>query len=152
MPQREKADIVISFKPGDDYAAHPDNTKLNVRILLRHPIPLPDLEDAFTAGEGNGGPYIQLERGTDGTDRLEINGAITDTATRAIESRIWNHMRTAGHLRADRLGIFMDGATERRSNPLTVTQLVLTYYLVKVTALVLKDEQRRQDAAAVSRA
>jgi phosphoribulokinase len=151
MPQREKADIVISFKPGDDYEKHPDNTKLNVRILLRHPIPLPDLEDAITAGEGNGGPYIQLERGTDGTDRLEINGAITDAATRAIEGRIWNHMRTAGHLRADRLGIFMDGATERRSNPLTVTQLVLTYYMVKVTALVLKEEQRRHDAAAISR-
>jgi hypothetical protein len=42
----------------------------------------------------------------------------------------------------------MDGAKERRSNPLAVTQLVLTYYLVKVTALVHKQEQLRQDAAA----
>lgn len=140
MPQRERADIVISFAPGADYAARPDNARLDVRILLRHPVPLPDLEDAAT--------FVRLERGEDGTDRLDISGAMTDAATRAIEGRIWNHMRTAGHLRSDRLGMFMDGATERRSNPLAVTQLVITYYLVKVTALVLKDEQRRQDAAA----
>ncbi|MDP3908998.1 MAG: phosphoribulokinase [Gemmatimonadales bacterium] len=139
MPQRETADIVISFAPGEDYASKPDNARLNVRIQLRHPIPLPDLEG------------VRLERGADGTDRLEISGAISDTATRAIENRLWSLMPTAQNLRADRLGIFVDGTEDRRSNPLAVTQLVLTYYLVKVTALVLKEEQRRHDAAAVSR-
>jgi phosphoribulokinase len=149
MPQREKADIVISFKPGDDYAEQPDNARLNVRILLRHPIPLPYLDDAFAAAGGNGGEqqYVRLARGADGTDCLEISGAISDEATHAIESRIWEHMLSARDLRVDRLGIFMDGTVERRSNPLAVTQLVVTYYLVKVTALVLKEEQRRQDAA-----
>jgi len=59
-------------------------------------------------------------------------------------------MQSAPHLRSDRVGIFMDGAKERRSNPLAVTQLVLTYYLVKASALVLKQEQLRQEAAEVS--
>jgi phosphoribulokinase len=148
MPQRDRADIVISFSPGAQYAASRDSTRLNVRILLRHPIPLPDLEDAFTAaGEENGGPYLRLHRGADGTDSLEISGAISNEATQAIEDRLWNHMPTARHLRSDRVGMFMDGSVERRSNPLAVTQLVLTYYLVKATALVLKEEQLRQEAA-----
>ena len=151
MPQREKADIVVSFAPGAQYATTRDSARLNVRIILRHPIPLPDLEDAFTvAGEENGGPYLKLHRGAEGTDSLEISGAISDEATQAIERRLWSHMQTAPHLRADRVGIFMDGTAERRSNPLAVTQLVLTYYLVKAMALVLKQEQLRQEADEVA--
>ena len=58
MPQREKADIVISFAPGAELLQTRDSARLNVRIVLRHPVPLPDLEDAFTvAGEANGTPY-----------------------------------------------------------------------------------------------
>jgi phosphoribulokinase len=151
MPQREKADIVVSFAPGPQYATTRDSARLNVHIVLRHPIPLPDLEDAFTvAGEENGGPYLKLHRGAEGTDSLEISGAISDEATQAIERRLWNHMQTAPHLRAERVGIFMDGTAERRSNPLAVTQLVLTYYLVKAMALVLKQEQLRQEADEVT--
>ena len=40
----EKADMVISFLPGPDWAQKKDSSRLNVRIVLRHPIPLPDLE------------------------------------------------------------------------------------------------------------
>ncbi len=152
MPQRDKADIVISFFPGPDYPATRDSARLNVRILLRHPIPVPDLEDAFTAAGENGGPYLRLHRGAEGTDCLEISGAIPDEAAQAIERRMWDHMPTARHLRSDRVGIFLDGTAERRSHPLAVTQLVLTYYLVKVTALVRKQEQLRQDAAAAAAA
>jgi len=151
MPQREKADIVVSFYPSPQYAKTKDRARLNVRITLRHPIPLPDLEGVVTAGdEENGGPYLQVHRGAEGTDRLEISGAISDAATQSIERRIWSHMPAARDARADRVGLFFDGKTERRSNPLAVTQLVLTYYLVKAIALVLKQEQLRQDVAAAS--
>jgi phosphoribulokinase len=144
MPQREKADMVISFFPPPDYAASQDNTRLNVRITLRHPIPLPDLEAAFAAAEGtNGKSYLTLNRGAEGTDVLEINGCISDRATGAIEDRMWDHMASARHLRSDRLGVFQDGDVTRRSNPLAVTQLVLTYYLVKASALVRKQEGPR---------
>jgi len=148
MPQREKADIVISFYPSEEYKKTKDSARLNVRIVLRHPIPLPDLEDAVRGALGpNGDPYVKLHRGAEGTDCLEINGMITKEATEAIEHRFWNHMPTARHLRSDRIGVFMDGNVERHSNPLAVTQLVLTYYLVKTMALVLKQEQLRQEAA-----
>jgi len=153
MPQREKADMVISFFPPPDYATTQDNTRLNVRITLRHPIPLPDVEEAFAAAEGrNGNTYLTLERGAEGTDVLVINGRISDAATRAIEDRMWAHMASARHLRSDRLGIFHDGAMERRSNSLAMTQLVLTYYLVKTSALVLKQEGLAELAAAAEAA
>jgi len=148
MPQRDKADIVVSFSPSPAYAKTKDRARLDVRITLRHPIPLPDLEGAVSAvGDQDGGPYLQVHRGAEGTDRLEIGGAISDAATQWIVRRIWSHMPLGRDVRSDRLGIFMDGAKERRSNPLAVTQLVLTYYLVKAMALALKQEQLRQDAA-----
>ena len=151
MPQREKADIVISFYPSPQYEATKDRARLNVGITLRHPIPLPDLESALTAADDeNGGPYLRLQRGADGTDSLEISGAISDAATQSIERRIWSHIPTARDGGAGRVGIFFDGKGERRSNPLAVTQLVLTYYLVKAMALVLKQEQLRQDVAAAA--
>ena len=150
MPQREKADIVVSFCPSPEYAATKDSSRLNVRIIIRHPIPLPDLEAAASGAGGDGSTaFIRLHRGAEGTDSLEISGSITDEATQAIERRIWSHMQTAASLRSDRVGIYMDGKTERHSNPLAVTQLVLTYYLVKAMALALKEEQLRLEATRV---
>ena len=140
MPQRDAADIVIAFFPPDDYARTHDNTRLNVRIALRHPVPLPDLVEAVAAAERSNGGYLWLERGEGGQDVLEIGGAISDAATRAIENRMWDHMPAARHLRSARLGVFQDGGQERRSNPLAVTQLVLTYFLVKASALAVKEE------------
>jgi phosphoribulokinase len=151
MPQRDKADMVISFYPPDDYEQTLDDTRLNVRIVLRHPIPLPDLEDALAAAQGkNGHGYLKVERGADGVDLLEISGKLSDEATIAIENRMWDHMAAAKHLRSDRLGVFQDGTRERRSNALAVTQLVLTYYLVKVSQLVVKQEQLHAEAAAAA--
>lgn len=150
-PQRDKADIVISFRPPSDYEKARDDTKLDVRILLRHPIPLPDLEDALAAVKGkNGNGDLRIQRGQDGVDSLEISGKLSNESTRSIEDRMWDHMAAARHLRSDRLGTFQDGKVERRSNPLAVTQLVLTYYLVKTSALIVKQEQLHAEAAAAA--
>lgn len=155
MPQRDKADIVISFYPPADYEQTRDDTKLNVRITLRHPIPLPDLDAALASVRGentNGKAGLKLVRGADGADLLDISGRLSDKATEHIENRMWDHMATARHLRSDKLGVFQDGTQERRSNSLAVTQLVLTYYLVKASALVVKQEQLHAEAAMASAA
>ncbi|HTR20941.1 MAG TPA: phosphoribulokinase [Gemmatimonadales bacterium] len=146
MPQREQADIVISFYPPPQYRETKDNTRLNVRIVLRHPIPLPDLEDVLAAGGQHRTADLSLKRGVEGGDLLEIGGNIGDAATGTIEARMWDHMPAARHLRSDRLGVFQDGDVQRHSNPLAVTQLVLTYYLVKASAIALKQEQLREQA------
>jgi phosphoribulokinase len=78
---------------------------------------------------------------------LEISGHISAAATQAVEDRMWDHMPSARHLRSDRLGVFQDGAVARRSHPLAVTQLVLTYYLVKASALALKEQPYATEAA-----
>ena len=149
VPQREYADMVITFYPPDDYAQTQDATRLNVRVTLRHPVPLPDLEDAIAAAERQNGtaPALRLKRGASGTDVLEISGHISNAATQAVEDRMWDHMPSAKHLRSDRLGVFQDGQVTRRSNPLAVTQLVLTYYLVKASALALKEQPHAMEAA-----
>lgn len=148
VPQRELADIVITFYPPPDYDQTQDATRLNVRVTLRHPVPLPDLDAAIAAAERkNGAASIKLTRGGAGTDVLEINGHISDAATQAVEDRMWDHMPSARHLRSDRLGVFQDGDVTRRSNPLAVTQLVLTYYLVKASALALKEQPNAMEAA-----
>jgi phosphoribulokinase len=149
VPQREYADMVITFYPPDDYAQTQDATRLNVRVTLRHPVPLPDLEDAIAAAERQNGtaPPLRLKRGASGTDVLEISGHISNAATQAVEDRMWDHMPSAKHLRSDRLGVFQDGQVTKRSNPLAVTQLVLTYYLVKASALALKEQPHAMEAA-----
>ena len=148
QPQRDLADILITFYPPPDYAETKDATKLNVRLTLRHPVPLPDLEDAIAAAERrNGNAALRLIRGTNGADVVEINGHISNVATQAVEDRMWDHMPSARHLRSDRLGVFQDGDVTRRSNPLAVTQLILTYYLVKASALALKEQPQAMEAA-----
>jgi phosphoribulokinase len=147
MPQRELADIVVTFYPTPEYTRTGDGARLNARITLRHPIPLPDLEDAIAAAERqNGRAALRLTRGAAGADLLEISGLISDVATRAVEDRMWDHMPSARHLRSDRLGLFQDGSETRRSNPLAVTQLVLTYYLVKASALARKERPQPAEA------
>ena len=148
QPQRDLADILITFYPPADYAQTKDATKLNVRVTLRHPVPLPDLEDAIAAAERqNGNAALRLIRGTGGQDVVEVSGHISNAATQAVEDRMWDHMPSARHLRSDRLGVFQDGPVARRSNPLAVTQLILTYYLVKASALVLKEQPNAMEAA-----
>ena len=151
MPQRQQADIVISFFPPPDYARTRDNTRLNVRITLSHPVPLPNLPDLVAPGSAQGDPCIQLDRGAEGVDVLEIDGNMNEGTCTAIEDRMWEHMPSARHLRSSRLGRFVDGTVTRRSNALAVTQLVLTYYLVKASALAVKDERIRREMEGAGR-
>jgi phosphoribulokinase len=138
-PQRDRADIVISFQAPTDYARTRDDSVLDVRIRIAHPIPLPDIEDLFW--DSAAAQFVRMERGAGGADLLEISGALDDLSTRAVEDRMWKHMPTAQHLRSTRLGVFQDIHGERRSNPLAVTQLIITYYLVKASALAAKQEE-----------
>ena len=148
-PQRERADIVIAFRPPADHGRTNDDARLDVRIRIAHPIPLPDLDDLFA---GETARFLRMERGTIGADVVEIDGGLSDAATQVVEDRIWKHMPAARHLRSARLGAFLDVGGERRSNPLAVTQLLLTYYLVKASALAEKQEQLADGIATAARA
>jgi phosphoribulokinase len=144
-PQRERADIVITFRAPEHYARTKDDSRLDVRIRIAHPIPLPDIEDLFG---GETARYLRMERGAGGADIVEIDGGLDDPSTQLIEDRMWKHMPAAKHLRSTRLGAFQDISGERRSNPLAVTQLIITYYLVKASALAEKQEKLAAAATA----
>lgn len=148
-PQRERADIVINFRAPSHYAETKDDSRLDVRIRIAHPIPLPDIEDIFGAETAR---FLRMERGMNGADVLEIDGALDDASTSLIEDRMWKHMPAARHLRSNKLGTFQDIHGERRSNPLAVTQLIITYYLVKASALAAKQEELAAEAAAFAEA
>lgn len=136
-PQRDRADIVISFRAPADYARTRDDARLDVRIRIAHPVPLPDVEDIV---RGAGARSIRLGRGARGADLLEIDGDLDDGVSRLIEEHMRKLIPHTRESRPDKLGTFHDGAGERRSNPLAVTQLFIAYYLVRASALAAKQE------------
>ncbi|MDH4120450.1 MAG: phosphoribulokinase [Deltaproteobacteria bacterium] len=132
-PQRKFADIIIEFypKPGVDLKDAGPN--LNVRLILRPTIPHPDIsyladnKDAHEAG-------IRFKLGRDSgmpVDILEIDGDVTPEHARELEKRIWDHLPELEPINPDQFGKFMDAGKERHSDPLAITQLLLTYHLLR---------------------
>lgn len=131
LPQRTFADIVVQFAPPPD-APSEDGAHLNARHLLRPTLPHPDLAPALDAG-GKSGFHLALARDSDGkpVDMLDISGAIGDRRAKAVEDLLWGLIPEASHLRAP-LGRFTDAQGQTRiSHPLALSQLLITYHLVK---------------------
>lgn len=141
QPQRTFADIVVRFTPpaGDQagpglVAAPPeqDDSRLNARHLLRPTLPHPDLGPVLDAG-GKGGFHLALARDSDGkpVDMLDISGTIDGRRAKAVEDLLWSLIPEASHLRAP-LGRFTDASGKTASShPLALSQLLITYHLVK---------------------
>ncbi len=131
QPQRTFADIVLRFHPPLGRAEERGG-RLNVRHTLRPTLPHPDLTPVLDAGAKNGF-RLELARDVDGkpVDVLEISGDIDDRRAQAVEDLLWSLIPEAGHLRPN-LGAYADGGSEmRQSHPLALSQLLVTYHLVK---------------------
>lgn len=136
-PQRAHADIVVHFCPPVGVAPEEAGAHLDVRLTLRPTIPHPDLtyllDEAHSPDAG-----IRLVLGRDNArpvDFLEIDGNVTPEHAAALEAVIWQHLPDLRPLRADEFGDYNDltsSATEiRHSDPLALTQLLLTYHLLR---------------------
>ncbi len=130
-PQRTFADMVVRFYApdgrSDESGAH-----LNVRHTLRPTLPHPDLSPILDAG-AKSGFRLELARDIDGkpVDVLEISGDIDDRRAKQMEDLLWSLIPEASHLRA-KLGEFTDDQKQvRSSHPLALSQLLITYHLVK---------------------
>ncbi len=132
-PQRKHADIVVQFYPPAGAALEDAGPNLNVRLTLRPTIPHPDLSylvenvDAEEAG-------IRLTLGrADGlpADILEIDGSVTAEHAQELEDVIWRHLPTLQPLREDMFGEYQDRTEMKHSHPLALTQLLLTYHLLR---------------------
>ncbi len=127
-PQRQHADIVISFMPGD----RGDAEHLDVRIALGHGLVYPDLTEV-AAGTGGALSVANGDRKT----TLWVSGTISPRDSEAIEAIVWDEMRFAEHLRTERLGEFTIGTELHRSETLAITQLLVLYQLVKARAAIV---------------
>jgi phosphoribulokinase len=120
QPQREHADIVVTFWPN-----------LDADVLLRDSLPHPDLSPLL--GEGDGGPsLIRRERDL----VLRIPGNLGPARAAELEEAVWERMSFANHLRVRRLGEFTVGTDLQRSDSLALVQLLVLYHLVWARAAV----------------
>jgi phosphoribulokinase len=130
-PQRTFADIVVQFYPPSDQTEE-TGAHLNVRHTLRPTLPHPDLSPVLDLGVRNG-LKLELSRDIDGkpVDVLDIAGDIDVRRAKAMEELLWDLIPEAQHLRAH-LGEFIDAHNEMAiSHPLALSQLFITYHMVK---------------------
>ncbi len=130
QPQRLFADMVVRFHEGGR-AGRGDDQHLNVRLTLRPTLPHPDLSPLLD-GATNGDLHLQLARDRDGkpVDILEINGGLSDTHAEQMENLLWGLLPEAGDLRGN-VGRIDSSAGNIISHPLALTQLLISYHMLK---------------------
>lgn len=132
-PQRKHADIVVQFYPPPDVAVEAAGPTLNVRLTLRPTIPHPDLAYLVNREVDHvAGIRLRLGR-ADGlpADFLEIDGNVTGAHAEELEEVIWQHLPDLQPLREDMFGEYQDRTEVKHSHPLALTQLLLTYHLLR---------------------
>jgi phosphoribulokinase len=137
-PQREFADIVVRFSPGTGLDSDQADSHLNVRLVLRPTIPHPDLSYLVDRDHRDCGVRLSLGRDHGRpADFLEIDGTVSRTHAAELEETIWKHLPDLRPLPADQFGDYNDGSDVRHSDPLALTQLLITYHLLRAYS---KDE------------
>jgi phosphoribulokinase len=138
-PQRQWADVVVSFYPPETQER--DKSLLDVRLVLRPTIPHPDLSQVIDPAIGHLSPAIRWQLDRDmgkPVDVLEIDSHATSEKINLLEQMICNDMPDL-HSVCNRevnpdLGK-VTGTTGEilQSYPLALTQLLITYYMLKAT-------------------
>jgi phosphoribulokinase len=132
-PQREFADIAVRFYHGCCDSSDAADSHLNVHLVLRPTIPHPDLSYLFNK-EASPESGIRLLLGRDcgrPVDFLEIDGNVSRERAAELEDTIWKHAPDLRALRADQFGDYTDAGEVRHSDPLALTQLLITYHLLR---------------------
>lgn len=130
-PQRERADIVVRFFPDEGAPLDDAGPRLNARLVLRPTIPHPDLSYLLDRDDGAG---IRLALGRDGgrpVDFLDIDGNVTEEHAARLETAVWQHLPDLAPVRNDQFGAYLDRSDTRHSHPLALTQLLVTYHLLR---------------------
>jgi phosphoribulokinase len=138
-PQRQWADLVVSFYPPsqDDEPS----SLLNVRLVLRPTIPHPDLSQVLDQDPIDPTPAIRLNLDRDmgkPVDVLEIDSHATSEKIQVLEQLICADMPdlySVCNREVDpNLGKITGTTGETlQSYPLALTQLLITYYMLKAT-------------------
>ncbi|WP_295619043.1 phosphoribulokinase [Chamaesiphon sp. GL140_3_metabinner_50] len=139
-PQRQWADVIASFYPPIDSTGEGDPL-LNVRLVLRPTIPHPDLSEIIDRDYSDLYPTIRLTLDRDmgkPVDVLEVDSHATADRINILEQMICADMPDL-HTVCNRevnpnLGNIIGTTGEiLQSYPLALTQLLITYYMLKAT-------------------
>lgn len=141
-PQRQWADVVVSFYPPKEESEQ-SNGHLNVRLVLRPTIPHPDLTEIVNLTSANPTPAIRLGLDRDMSkpvDVLEIDGHANEERVRELEKIICSdlpHLSNICTLDGNpELGKLTGTTGETlQSYPLALTQLLITYHMLKATQI-----------------
>ena len=130
-PQKTFADIVVTFYEPEGVSPE-EAGNLNVRLVLRPTIPHPDLSYLVDSNHPDSGVRLKLGR-DDGrpVDFLEIDGDVAAQHATELENAIWQHLPDLRPVGDDQIGNYLDRAEKKHSSPLAVTQLLITYHLLR---------------------
>ncbi len=131
-PQKKTSDIIVRFYPPDGAAQEQVGRNLNVQLVLRPTIPHPDLSYLVDANHPDSG--IRLKLGRDEgrpVDFLEIDGDVAAQHAAELEDAIWQHLPDLRPVSDDKFGAYQDRCVLRHSSPLALTQLLITYHLLR---------------------
>lgn len=145
QPQQNYADIVVTFyRP--PRMVQETGSHLNARLLLRPTLPYPDLSDVLASDAAAEKPMltsqISREKGRL-IETLDIDGQITPGQAVQIEDAIWSHLPQLKHLRPEEMGQYVSGNQASQSNPLALTQLLITYHMLIAMQDLIKDIEER---------
>ena len=131
-PQKKFADIVVTFYEPEGVSPEEAGGNLNVRLVLRPTIPHPDLSYLVDSDHPDSGVRLKLGR-DDGrpVDFLEIDGDVAAQHATELEDAIWQHLPDLRPVGDDQIGNYLDRAEKKHSSPLAVTQLLITYHLLR---------------------
>ncbi|KST64521.1 phosphoribulokinase [Mastigocoleus testarum] len=139
-PQRQWSDIVISFYPPEEDPVR-NNGQLNVRLVLRPTIPHPDFTEIIQSTNGTSMSSIRLGLDRDMSkpvDVLEVDRHANLEQVNKLEQIICSDMPNLKSV-CDResnpeLGKIAGTTGETlQSYPLALTQLLITYHMLKAT-------------------
>lgn len=142
-PQRKWSDIVVSFYPPDEDTSEQNDLLLNVHLVLRPTIPHPDFTGILNPSKSHLSSAIRLELDRDmgkPVDVLEIDGHATDEQVKELERLLCQEIPYLGQfcsLEGNQDIGKVTGTTGEtfQSYPLAITQLLITYHMLKAANL-----------------
>jgi phosphoribulokinase len=137
-PQRQWADVIVTFYPPEGNSQQ-DDLLLNASLVLRPTIPHPDLTHILNPSGSHLGSAIRLDLARDmgkPVDVLEIDGQATAEQVRELERILCNEVPYLGKFCSlegnDDIGKVVGTTGETlQSYPLALTQLLITYHVLK---------------------
>lgn len=134
-PQRRWADMVVSFYPPEQAT---QDSQLNVRLVLRPTIPHPDFLEIIEQSSTHSKSPVRIELDRDmgrPVDVLEVDGHATDEQVKDLQEVLCREHPNGAEMCTDSEIGKVSGTTGEtlQSHPLAISQLLITYHMIKAT-------------------